>query len=1001
MQLNLRTAITLIMWLSLGCTVLAMAIRWVRRTHPGHSRWTIAGLLLVLSLFLLSLRTAPAWINSVSANSGIALAAILYLEGAREFRGLAPRSWLAYVGGVMAIGAVAFYGYIVPNMNARAVVMSAFLGVVFTLVSVRLFRGIPAPHGFGQVFTGSMFGLCAATLLARAFYCYFGPAMSDMKLSGVYGTFFIATVVEMAAFSLGLTLLADERVKSDLKVIKERVLQADADVVRHLEAQALARQSEERLRFAQRAAGIGTFDWNIQTGENTWTPELEAMYGLPPSGFPRTQKAWENLVHPDDLARALQRVAESYKSGSPVEEEWRVIWPDGSVHWIVGRWQVFKSAAGEPFRMMGVNIDVTDRKNMEEALRKSEEQYRLATKATNDAIWDVDLKSGAVSWNDTYSTLYGRPENADSWQFWIESIHPEDRARTFDDFQAAINHGASSWSAEYRFRRADGKWAYIYDRAYIARDASGNASRVIGAMQDLTEKKQAETAMRESEERFRRVFEEGPLGLALVGKDYRFEKVNNALCAMVGYREEELVQKTFADITHPDDVSTDLELAERLFKREIPSYHMQKRYVKKNGEIIWINLTASIVPGPDGEPLHGLAMVEDITESKRNLEEAFARRKLESVGTLANGIAHDFNNLLGAVQAQAELALSASDSGSSCKEELMAICEVAKRGSEIVRQLMIYAGKESEVVERVDFSKIVEDMLALLKVSVSKHAMLNADLGQDLPATRASASQLRQIVMNLVMNASDAIGDRDGVIRVITSRVTVGRDSATLSESLPEGAYVVLEVSDTGCGMSRETQDRVFDPFFSTKSLGRGLGLGVVSGIVRGLGGAIHLTSELGKGTSFQILLPCAETGGEATFNSLFTIEELPVPSRQAAILVVEDEDVLRQAVSKTLRRNGFEVFETANGSSAIDLLRKNGSRIDAILLDMTIPGASSREVVAEVANIHPDIRVVLTSAYGQEMFLDTLNATQVRHFIRKPFQLAELVKTLRYCLVP
>jgi nitrogen-specific signal transduction histidine kinase len=411
-----------------------------------------------------------------------------------------------------------------------------------------------------------------------------------------------------------------------------------------------------------------------------------------------------------------------------------------------------------------------------------------------------------------------------------------------------------------------------------------------------------------------------------------------------------------------------------------------------------VRSVAELVLSDEGMPAWLLGTCQDITEIKRTQEEAFFRQKLESVGTLAGGIAHDFNNLLGGVLAHSELALAELDAGSSCKEELKVIREVAIRGSEIVRQLMIYAGKESEIVERVDPSKIVEEMLGLLKVSVTKHAVINTDLGQDLPATCASAAQLRQIVMNLITNASDAIGGRDGVIRVSTRRVSVGGAPVTTAESLSGGGYVALEVSDTGCGMSRETQERLFDPFFTTKSAGRGLGLAVVSGIVRSLGGAIRVTSDLGKGSTLQILLPCGETRvGTASYAP--TIDELADPLRKAAVLIVEDEDVLRQAVAKTLGKNGFEVFEAADGSSAIDVLRAKRGKIDVILLDMTIPGASSREVVDEAANIKPDIRVVLTSAYSQEMFSDATSIPQIRSFIRKPFQLGNLLKTLRNTL--
>jgi PAS domain S-box-containing protein len=510
---------------------------------------------------------------------------------------------------------------------------------------------------------------------------------------------------------------------------------------------------------------------------------------------------------------------------------------------------------------------------------------------------------------------------------------------------------------------------------------------------------EAQRVLQESEERFRRVFEEGPLGLALVGKDYRFLKVNSSLCEMVGYPEVELIRKTFTDITHPDDVRTDIELAAQLFKCEIPFYCIQKRYVKKTGEIIWINLSASVIRDHLGEPLYGLAMIEDITEVKRTREQAFARQKLESVGTLASGIAHDFNNLLGGVLAQAELGLEDLAAGSNPQAELRAVRDAAVRGSEIVRELMVYAGKETAVVGLVDVSQIVAEMLEFLKVSVSKHAVMEANLGKDLPPVRANSAQLRQIVMNLVTNASDAIGDRDGVIRVSTSRLKVGRESGELSYRLADGDYLQLEVTDTGRGMSLETQAKVFDPFFTTKSAGHGLGLAVVQGIVRGLGGSIDVMSAPGNGTTFQILLPFAETADPATPDAISAIEESTRSSQPRSVLLVEDESPLRQAVGKMLRRRGLKVFEAGDGSSAISLLRANMGKIDLILLDLTIPGASSREVVAEAAHLRPDIRVILTSAYSQEMTKGTVSAPQVRSFIRKPFQLEDLVKTLENAL--
>jgi CheY-like chemotaxis protein len=310
---------------------------------------------------------------------------------------------------------------------------------------------------------------------------------------------------------------------------------------------------------------------------------------------------------------------------------------------------------------------------------------------------------------------------------------------------------------------------------------------------------------------------------------------------------------------------------------------------------------------------------------------------------------------------------------------------------------MLYAGKESAVVGLVDLSQIVREMTELLKISASKHAVLEVNLGENLPSVKADPAQLRQIVMNLVTNASEAIGNRRGMIRVTTRYVKVRRgSSAATTAELAETDHLELEVSDTGRGMSLETQAKAFDPFFTTKSAGRGLGLAIVAGIVRSLRGQIHVTSDLGKGTKFQISLPCeAETSTDLTSSGA----QAGRCSGRPTILVVEDEDALRHAAAKMLRTSGFDVIEAADGSIAIDALRATGSKIDVILLDLTIPGPSSRDVAAEYMRVRPDAKVILTSAYSEDLVRAIMVMPEIRSFIRKPYHLTDLVKTLQDAL--
>ena len=508
----------------------------------------------------------------------------------------------------------------------------------------------------------------------------------------------------------------------------------------------------------------------------------------------------------------------------------------------------------------------------------------------------------------------------------------------------------------------------------------------------------AEAALRESEERFRSTANAAPVIMWLGDTEKGVTFINRQAALFTGIPAEKLSARGWAQVVHPDDLETVRSVHYNAVDRRV-GYQVEYRARRADGEYRHMLSTAS-PRYVEHEYAGHVGSLIDITDLKLRQQEDLTRRKWESIGALAGGIAHDFNNLLGAVLAQAELALGELAPGSSPHEELKAIRDVALRGSEIVRQLMIYAGKETAAVELVDVSQIVRDMLELLKLSVSKHAVIEANLGRDLPSVRANAAQLSQIVMNLVTNASDAIGNRDGVIRVGTRCLKVGQDSGAIAAGLADGDYVQLEVSDTGHGMSLEMQGKVFDPFFTTKAAGHGFGLAVVQGIVRTIGGSIHLTSEPDKATTFQIMLPCAETTAAVINDPVSDLEEPIRSSQPGTVLVVEDEFPLREAVGKMLHNSGFKVFEACDGFTAISLLRANGAKIDVILLDITIPGATSQEVMAEAVSVRPDIRVVLTSAYSAETITNALSAPQVRAFIRKPFQFEDLVKTLRRSLV-
>lgn len=388
------------------------------------------------------------------------------------------------------------------------------------------------------------------------------------------------------------------------------------------------------------------------------------------------------------------------------------------------------------------------------------------------------------------------------------------------------------------------------------------------------------------------------------------------------------------------------------------------------------------------------------SDQRRQLEfKVQHAQKLESLGILAGGIAHDFNNLLVGILGNAGLALDESPHGSRVNEYVDDIRTSAKRAADLCHQLLAYSGKGKFVIGPMDLNDLVREMVQLLEMSISKRTPLECELAPNLPLIEADATQLRQIVMNLITNASESMDDNGGVVSIRTSAVECRRDyldHCNLGDHLPETTYVVLDVNDTGCGMDQETQQRIFDPFFSSKFAGRGLGLAAVQGIVRGHRGAIRIDSKPGLGTRFRILLPTTEDAPDAAEPDL---DLLDAWRGHGTVLLVDDEASVRKVGRRMLERVGFQVIAANDGIEALEQYRQHAQQVVAVVLDLTMPRMSGEETFAELRRLRDDLPIVLTSGFSEQETMRRFEGESSTCFISKPFATAQLVGGVRLAL--
>jgi PAS domain S-box-containing protein len=627
-------------------------------------------------------------------------------------------------------------------------------------------------------------------------------------------------------------------------------------------------------------------------------------------------------------------------------------------------------------------------------VRNARNSLETTLTSIGDAVLATDTQGRVVFANPVAQTLLGwrQPEIFGTHvEEVFRIINEQTRQRVENPVARVLREGQIAGLANHTILIArDGSEVPIDDSAAPIRE-NETTTGVVLVFRDITERRRAQqdaaylAAIVESSDD------------AIIGKspDGIIRTWNAGAERLYGYQAEEVIGRPMLELLPPDRTHEESEILERLRKGD-RLVHFETVRRRKDGTLFDVSLTISPIRDRSGAVVGVSHVARDITAQKKTAEQIRQTQKLESLGVLAGGIAHDFNNLLTGIIGNASIVLDDLPRGSQTYRFIEAVIAASERAAALARQMLAYSGKGRFVVEQVNLSKRVRDILPLIKASIPSRIELRLNLSEQLPPIDADATQMEQLVMNVIINAAEAIPeDEHGALTVTTGRLFVDAAYArarpgAMSELKP-GAYVLFEVADTGCGMDEATLARIFDPFFTTKFTGRGLGLAAVLGIVRGHQGAVEVQSVLGQGTVFRFLFPEAEAALEATAGEKQT--EFADLRGAGEVLVVDDEQIVRDMAKGALERYGYTALVAEDGARGLDVFRRNGQRIRCVVLDLTMPVMGGEETVARLKQIRPDVPIILSSGYNEAQAVQRFKGKGLAGFLQKPYRAAALVE--------